>query len=117
MQIGAALAPVASMAAVTPPQPLPAVDELDSLATGSLARRSEHAGPGVVEPGMAPGRSYYFQRADYDDLIAACTLKLEKNPSFTHGLMIRGKTYLKKGGCQCGGGARWRRGLRRRVGQ
>lgn len=103
------------MALATPPQqPLSAEtlagnagDELEFLASGSLARR-RGGGGGRLEAPQPPGSGrqfYYRQNADYDSLIEACSRKLVTQPGNVRALMIRANSYAKKGARRlCGGG-------------
>jgi hypothetical protein len=84
-------------------------DDIEYLASGTLARRRDGgcaggappaggAGGSEVEPLKPSGRQFYYrQNADYDSLIEACSRKLVAQPSNVRALMIRANSYVKKG--------------------
>lgn len=79
------------------PSPQPYDIDIEYLASGTLARRSNDADPAAAAA-SASRRQYVYQRnADYDSLIEACSRKLVAHPANVRALMIRANSYFKKG--------------------
>ena len=80
---------------VTPPQqPAPQADDIEYLASGTLARR----GTGEAAAAASSRRQYVYRKnADYDSLIEACSRNLVAQPNNVRALMIRANSYRKKG--------------------
>ena len=75
----------------------PSYDEMLKAETPSLHKRKDFIGVDS-EAANHPTRTYYYKKtgADFDEIIAACTRKLEQAPDHLKALYLRGSAYYKK---------------------